>query len=414
MTREIIIAILGLGTVGYSVFDELDRHGEWLAARSGFKFIVKKILVRDPNKKRDPRTQGLVTADPMEILEDPHIKVVVELMGGYQPALDYVRRALLSGKQVVTANKQLVSNAWRELNAACDAGKSGIFFEASVAGAVPIIGPLVHTLAANRVNQLEAIVNGTTNFILTEMKTAGVAFPQALSVAQKLGYAEADPSADVDGLDAARKMAILSSLALGGPVYERQVTSRGIRDVTKHDVEFAESNGFALKLLGGLRVLSMDPYMRRCSAYVSVEPALLSLDHPLAQVNGVLNGVWLKTEPGGELLFTGQGAGGPATASSVLGDLVAAARVAVGVSGPPPVCGDWEVRVEEDESPQRWYLRASSMGVKELGDIAASVGLKFQLLGEGESWASGITAPCSRCRAEALSRRTHSFIARVV
>ena len=411
---EVTIGILGLGTVGSAVFDELHRHGEWLARRSGIRFKVKRILVQDMGKKRDPRAESLVTSNPAEVLEDPSIQVVVELMGGYQPALDYVKRALHCGKQVVSANKHLLSNAWDILREACESGKAGMFFEAAVAGAVPIIRPLRHSLIANRIGELEAIVNGTTNFVLTEMRSHGASFAQALAKAQKLGYAEADPSADVDGLDAARKMAILSTLICNGPVYERSVSRRGIREVSQQDVEFAESNGFALKLLGGLRVLSVDSEGGCCSVSVSVEPALLPLDHPLAGVNDVLNGIWLKAEPAGELLFTGHGAGGPATASSVLGDLIFAANVAIGRAAPAPICGDWQVSVEKDERPQRWYLRADSLGVREMGDVAATMGIKFQLLSEGTRGSCGITAPTPRGLAEALAHRTGSFVARGV
>lgn len=409
ITRKVGVGLLGLGTVGSAVFNELHTHADWLEGKTGIRLEVARILVRDPGKARDKAAAPLITTHPDEVLCDPDIQVVVELMGGYRPALDYVVGALERGKQVVTANKQLLSNAWGELLRAAESGGGGVFYEASVAGAIPIIGPLRSTLVANRVNSICAIVNGTTNFILTQMAREQMDFSEALAEAQRLGYAEADPSADVDGLDAARKVAILATLVVGGPVYEKQVLTRGIRQVRAADVQFARTRGFSLKLVGSVQVTHGErPRVQAC-----VEPVLLPEQHPLSGVHEVLNGIWLRGEPCGELFFKGQGAGGPATASSVIGDIVAAARGALGELRPGLPCGSAEVVVDEDSQPHRWYVRAPGLGERRFREVALECGVEPEEVEVRGGHAFCLTLPCGRGKAWELARRLNGFFARV-
>ncbi|MGB9866481.1 MAG: homoserine dehydrogenase [Bacillota bacterium] len=407
--KRVKIGLLGLGTVGNAVFQEICSHGEWLEGRSGIRLEVARILVRNPSKVRDKAAEPLLTLDPDAVIRDPGIQVIVEVMGGYRPALDYVVEALQRGKQVVTANKELLSNAWGDLLRAAETGGGGIFYEASVAGAIPIIGPMRSTLVANRVGRIAGILNGTTNFILTQMTRQRMDFPEALAEAQRLGYAEADPSADVDGLDAARKVAILTTLAAGGPVYQSQVLTRGIRQVRAADVQFARERGFSLKLVAGALVVhESKPKVRAW-----VEPALLPEGHPLASVDNALNAVWLAGEPCGELFFRGQGAGGAPTSSSVMGDIVAAARASVGDLRPDAVCGSAEVIVEQEDEICTWYVRGPGLGEKRFRELAADCGVEPEGVEVKAGHAFCLTFPCPRSKVWELACRVNGFFARL-
>lgn len=314
------IGLLGLGTVGRGVYRILEANGELIARRLGVPLTIKKILVRDPQKDRGLKiSPTLLTSNPLEVLDDPGIDIVVEVMGGIEPALPYVLRALRNGKSVVTANKDMVAAHGRELFAAAEEGGRDFLFEASVAGGIPIIHVLKECLVANRIHQLIGIVNGTTNYILTRMYFEQVDFASALAEAQALGYAEQDPSNDLDGFDAARKMAILASIAFNTRVRLDDVYVEGIRNITPVDIRYASELGYVIKLLG----IAKDTPQ---GVDVRVHPALVATTHPLAAVNNVFNAVFIKGDAVGEAMFFGRGAGEMPTASAVVADIVYAAR----------------------------------------------------------------------------------------
>ncbi|HEU4964831.1 MAG TPA: homoserine dehydrogenase [Bacilli bacterium] len=334
------IGLLGLGTVGSGVVKMLRQNRLDLLAKTGCSVDVKKILVRDLEKDRrvevDP---ALLTQDAWEILHDPDVQVVVEVIGGEAEAKDYVLAALRQGKHVITANKDLIAVHHRELKRVADEHGSLLLYEAAVAGAVPIVRTLKQSFAADRIREVKGIVNGTTNFILSKMTGEGVSYAEALEEAQELGYAEADPHADVSGLDAARKMAILASLAFGKPVSLADVDVTGIAEVTQEDVEAAKARGEVLKLIGRAHE-ARDGHLE-----VTVAPTALPAAHPLSQVGDCYNAVYVYGEALGEAMFYGRGAGEMPTASAVVGDLYQVLceiappveKVAWGVPVQPPV-----------------------------------------------------------------------------
>jgi len=312
--------MLGLGTVGRGVWSVLAENGSLIEQRTGARILLKKVLVRDTGRDRGlSLPAGLVTADVREVLDDPDIRVVIEVMGGTGSALEYVLTALRSGRSVVTANKDMVSEHGRELFEAAAQGGADILFEASVAGGIPIITPLKESLAANRILSLYGIINGTTNYILTRMSREGLDLATALAAAQEAGYAEADPRADVEGLDAARKLAILASIAFNTRILPGDVYVEGIRSVTPEDISYARAFGYTVKLLA---IAGETPQ----GVEVRVHPAFLPQEHPLAAVNGVFNAVFVRGDAVGEAMFFGRGAGGMPTASAVVADLMDAVR----------------------------------------------------------------------------------------
>ena len=321
MPREnIAIGILGLGTVGRGVYRVLSANRALIARRLGIPLEIKKILVRDPQKDRGLIIPpALLTSDPYEVLDDPGIDIIVEVMGGLEPTLGYVLRALNNGKSVVTANKDLVAAHGRELFAAARLAQRDFLFEASVAGGIPIIRVLKECLVANSIHEIMGIVNGTTNYILSKMTLSKVDFRQALAEAQALGYAEQDPTNDIDGFDAARKMAILSSIAFNSRIALENVYVEGIRNIKPADIQYAAELGYVIKLLG---IAKNTPD----GVDVRVHPALLPCTHPLAAVNDVFNAVFLKGDAVGEAMFFGRGAGEMPTASAVVGDVLYAGR----------------------------------------------------------------------------------------
>ena len=318
--RMLRVGLLGCGTVGTAVTRLLHDHREDIARRAGCRLEVSKIAVRDPSKRREvPVHPSVFTADPMEVVDDPDIDIVCELMGGSEPAGSLILAAFDRDKPVVTANKELLSTRGRELFDASDAKGLDLYFEAAVGGGIPLVRPLKESLTAERLTSIIGIVNGTTNFVLTRMSEDGMSLAEALSEAQRLGYAEADPTADVDGHDAAAKCAILASIAFNARVVAGDVYREGIGRVTTEDIEFARRLGYVVKLLAIAEL-----HEERVAA--RVHPAMIPSEHPLAAVRDAFNGVFVEGPNVGELMFYGRGAGGEPTATAVVGDLVTVAR----------------------------------------------------------------------------------------
>ncbi|MDO4258921.1 MAG: homoserine dehydrogenase [Actinomycetaceae bacterium] len=317
------VAVLGAGTVGSQVIRILGEQADDLSARSGARMTVAAVLVRNPDAPRDVEIDpSIVTTDPATAIDGRDL--VVELIGGIEPARTYVRRALDQGISVVTGNKALLAAHGPELYEAAQATGADLYYEAAVAGAVPVVYGLRESLAGDRITRVMGIVNGTTNFILDAMATTGASYDDALAEAQRLGFAEADPSADVDGYDAAAKCAILASLAFHTRVGIHDVAVEGITSVTAEDMAEAALTGHTIKLLAIAERRMVEDGSEGIA--VRVHPALVPLDSPLASVSGAFNAVVVDGEAAGRLMFYGQGAGGAPTASAVLSDLVAAAH----------------------------------------------------------------------------------------
>ncbi len=311
------IAVLGHGVVGSGVVELLQKNREEIEKKSGISFAVKRILdLRDfshlPYGDR-------FTNDFSDILNDKEITVIAEAMGGISPAYEFTKKALLAGKSVVTSNKELVAAKGAELLAIAREQQVNFLFEASVGGGIPVIHPLYQCLCANRIDRIAGILNGTTNYILTKMETEKADYEETLKTAQKLGYAERDPSADVDGHDACRKICILASLAFGNHIYPETVYTEGIRNIAPEDILLAGTAGYRIKLLG-YAALTENNNMN-----VAVRPMLVSKEHLLANINDVFNGVLIHGDAVGETLFYGRGAGKEATASAVVSDVIEAA-----------------------------------------------------------------------------------------
>ncbi|HWE89009.1 MAG TPA: homoserine dehydrogenase [Pseudonocardiaceae bacterium] len=329
--RPIRVALLGCGNVGTEVARLLHGQASDLAARAGAPVELAGIAVRRPNRHPGvPRE--LLTTDAAALVQSD-VDVVIEVIGGIEPARTLLLDALRVGKSVVTANKALLAEQSAELFAAADASGADLYFEASVAGAIPLLRPLRESLAGDRINRITGIVNGTTNFILSAMDSSGSGYGETLAEASRLGYAEADPTADVDGFDAAAKAAILASLAFHTRVTAADVHREGIAGVTAADIAAAKLQGRTVKLLALCeRVTEPDGSE---SVSVRVHPAMIPRGHPLAGVGGAFNAVFVEADAAGQLMFYGQGAGGAPTASAVLGDLVAVARnLVAGGRGP--------------------------------------------------------------------------------
>lgn len=320
--RAVRVALLGCGVVGSQVARLLVEQADDLAARVGAPIELVGVAVRSFD---DPRgydvDEALLTEDAAELVT--RADVVVEVIGGIEPARTFQLGAIANGASVVTANKALLALHGPEIYAAAEAAGVDVYFEAAVAGAIPLVRPLRESLAGDHVLRILGIVNGTTNYILDAMTTQGLGLDEALRTAQRLGYAEADPSGDIEGKDAANKAAILASLAFHTRVPLAQVATEGITGVTAEDVRWAAQTGHVVKLLA---IAELVPTGSGQGIAVRVHPALVPLDHPLATVHGAFNAVFVETAAAGPLMFYGQGAGGTPTASAVLGDVVSAAR----------------------------------------------------------------------------------------
>jgi homoserine dehydrogenase len=321
--RTLTVGLLGCGIVGSGVVRLLREHAEDIRMRLGARLEVGPVAVRNTAKDRDVEVARLTHA-PEQVVDDAGVDIVVEVMGGIEPARGLITRALEAGKPVVTANKELISVLGGELLDLADAKGTRLEYEAAVAGAIPIIKPMKESLAGDRVGKVLGIVNGTTNYILTKMTEEGVTFEEALGEAQHLGYAERDPSADIEGFDAASKAAILASLAFDARVVAGDVYREGITAVTATDIAHAARMGYVIKLLA---IAEETPGADgEPEIGVRVHPALVPAEHPLASVRESFNAVYVEADAAGELMFYGRGAGSLPTASAVVGDIVTVAR----------------------------------------------------------------------------------------
>ena len=313
------IAIMGYGTVGSGVAEVLDKNADIICKRLGGEPLeIKRIL--DLRDFPGDRFERAMTKDFNDILNDPEIAVVAETMGGIHPAFEFTMQLLQAGKSVATSNKELVAQKGLELLEAAEANNANYLFEASVGGGIPVIRPMAQCLAANHIEGVAGILNGTTNFILTKMIEDGMAFADALALAQRKGYAEKDPTADIEGHDACRKVCILASLAFGKHVYPNQVETEGIKNITLEDVAYAASAGGVIKLLGQIRQIDED----RIAAFVS--PAIVFNGSQLASVDGVFNAVLIRGDMVGDVCFYGRGAGKRPTPSAVAADMMDCAK----------------------------------------------------------------------------------------
>jgi len=386
MGARIGVGLLGLGTVGGGVASILlnpkDRH-----PLVGDLDLVR-VAVRDLERPRPvDLPPAVLTTDATAVVTDPGVDVVVEVIGGIEPARSLILRAIASGKSVVTANKAVIARHGREIAAAAKAAGVYVLIEAAVGGGIPIIEPLKQSLGGNRINRVSGIINGTTNYILTRMANEGAAYDDVLADAQRLGYAEADPAADVDGLDAADKISILSALAFGGPVDRDAVPTTGISALQGRDVDYARQLGYGVKLLAVAERMAVSEQTAGEDAQdvlplsLRVQPTLVPTDHPLAGGNGVDNAILVEGDPIGRVMFYGPGAGAGPTASAVVADIlnIAGIRQASGdnVSVDPLLAaGSWRHCVLADSSAirQRHYVR---LNTKDAPGVIGKVGSCF-------------------------------------
>lgn len=368
--RVIKVGLLGMGTVGRGVYRVLTKNADAISSRIGAKIEIKKILVRDVTKDRGLELEkNILTTNIDDIINDPEIEIVVEVLGGIHPALEYALNALNKGKSVVTANKDMIAAHGKELYQAAEENNCDLLFEASVAGGIPIIQVMKQSLAANNIEQVFGIINGTTNYMLTKMTKEGSDFAEVLKEAQAKGYAEADPTSDIEGYDAARKIAILSSIAFNTRITLDDVFVEGISKITRHDIAYAQELGYIIKLLG---IAKED----NNGIEVRVHPTLIPQDHPLAAVNDVFNAVFVKGDAVGETMFFGRGAGELPTASAVVADIMDAARNLLhnvpGIIG--CTCYTQKALKPMTETVSRFYVR---MVVVDKPGVLASISLVF-------------------------------------
>lgn len=321
MTAHVVrIGVIGHGTVGAAFVKLVKQQADTIAARSGVRLEIARVAVRNTASHAGSLVADVLTQDADFVVSDPTVDLVVELMGGIDEARGLILKALASGKPVVTANKALIATHGAELFAAADKSGIDLLFEAAVCGGIPLIRPLRESLRGEPIKRVLGIVNGTTNYILTKMSEDGASYADALAGAQQLGYAEADPTADVEGLDAAAKISIIASIAFGANVVAGDVYSEGITKITAADIAIAHRLGYAVKLLAIAELENSSG-----SVSVRVHPAMVPHHHPLASVRDAFNAVVVDGEASGSLMFYGRGAGGDPTASSVLGDVIDAA-----------------------------------------------------------------------------------------
>jgi homoserine dehydrogenase len=371
VTKPLKVALLGCGTVGSQVLRLVAEQADDLTARIGRPVEVAGVAVRRPAHHPDVRAD-LLTTDAHALVTREDVDLVVEVIGGIEPARTLLLAAIAAGKSVVSANKALLADDGVALHAAAAEAGVDLYYEAAVAGAIPLLRPLRESLAGDQIRRVVGIVNGTTNYILSRMAETGAGFAEALAEATDLGYAEADPTADVDGFDAAAKAAILASLAFHSPVTAADVHREGISAVTATDVASAAEIGCTVKLLA---ICERVGNGTADTVAVRVHPAMIPTTHPLAAVGGAFNAVFVEAEAAGQLMFYGQGAGGEPTASAVLGDLVAVARNRLaGASGQGPT-GYANLTVRPmDETPTRYHV---SLDVADKPGVLATVAQEF-------------------------------------
>lgn len=360
------VGLLGCGTVGSGVVELLKNNQETIAKRTGTSVILKKVLERDTEKCLElGLTEDMLAKDISEIINDEEIDIVVELIGGIEPAFSFITQAMQKGKHVVTANKDLIAIKGKDLFTMAEENNVDFYFEASVAGGIPIIYPLKQSLAGNEIKEVIGILNGTTNYILTKMTKEGLDFSEVLKEAQELGYAEADPTSDVEGLDAARKIAILSSIAFNSRVTLDDVYVEGITSITATDIKFAAELGYVIKLLA---------IAKEENGFIQtrVHPAFIPNDHPLAAVNDVFNAVFVRGDAVGEIMHYGRGAGKMPTASAVVGDIIDIGRnIQNGISGRIGcTCYDEKEVLDISEMKAKFYIR---MTVKDRPGVLAGI-----------------------------------------
>jgi homoserine dehydrogenase len=329
MKESLNIGILGLGVVGSGAVTLLNQNRAQIERKIGAKISVRRIAVRDLDKRRAVQVdRSILTNNPVDVLDDPEIDIVCELIGGVSPAREYVLRALRNGKHVVSANKELIAKEGHQIIEEADRKRLDFQFEGAVGGGIPIIQPMRNALSGNLVQEMMGIVNGTTNYILTKMTREGADFEPTLREAQAHGYAEADPTSDVGGFDAQYKIAILSSIAFNCRVHVSDVYVEGITHITKRDIECARELGYVIKLLGIAVRVGED------AMQVRVHPALLPLAHPLASTSDVYNAIYVRGDAVGDVMFYGRGAGMMPTGSAVVGDIVDVGRnILAGATG---------------------------------------------------------------------------------
>jgi homoserine dehydrogenase len=358
------IAILGVGVVGGGTAEVLVKNKERIARSAGEEIEIKHILCRRPRPSHP--FARVLTQDFEEILKDESVGIVAECMGGLEPAYSYVKSALAAGKSVVTSNKELVSERGRELCALAREKGVHFKFEAAVGGGIPVIRPINKCLAANEISQVSGILNGTTNYILTEMINFGKSFEAALKEAQEKGYAESDPTADVEGIDAARKISILADLCFNKEVLPKYVRTEGISKISPEDIDYARAAGYRVKLIAR----AMRTGANSVTAFV--EPQLVAKTHPLASINGVQNAVLIRGDAVGEVLLAGPGAGAYPTASAVVADIIDA------VAGPNPkiFLGWWPSEpgyaADADELSSKFLIRVGPR-LKEIGENFSNI-----------------------------------------
>ncbi|MDA2978154.1 MAG: homoserine dehydrogenase [Actinomycetota bacterium] len=389
MERTIGIGLLGAGTVGGALVRRLIGESGAIAAKTGLVFDVRRIGVKTLGRVRDFEvTDGLLTDDLFSVVNDPTVDIVVEVMGGLEPAGDLILAALEAGKPVISANKELISARGPELIAAAERSGVPFLFEAAVGGGIPIIRPLSETLAGETVTRVLGIVNGTTNFILTKMANEGTAYEDALAQAQALGYAEPDPTADVSGADSAAKAAILASLAFGTWVGFDDVYYEGIQSISVEDMVFAEDFGYIIKLVAVCDRTGSGVTAR-------VHPVMVPVEHPLASIRGATNAVFIEGPSIDSLLFAGPGAGGEPTATAVLGDVIDAARETLaGAQVAPRIRFSPGEIVPFEDVETEWYMR---LMVDDKPGVLAKIASRF-----GESnvsirsvWQEGVDTKAS-------------------
>jgi len=390
MGKSVInIGLIGLGNVGCGTVRALEENREAIERKVGGRLVIKRICVLHPDKPRPIAfDRSLITTDASDVIDDPEIDIVAELIGGIEPARTYIERALRNGKNVVTANKELLAKQGHDLMTVASERRLDLGFEGSVAGGIPIIQAMKVSLGANRVHELMGILNGTTNYILTRMTQDGSDYESALAEAQAKGYAEADPTDDVDGFDAAYKLSILASIAFQSRVDISSVYFDGIRKISHEDIGYAKELGYIIKLVGIAKELDGRMQLR-------VHPVMLPTSHPLASVNDVFNAIYVRGNAVGEVMFYGRGAGMMPTGSAVMSDLMETARnIRFGATGRIScTCFDEKPTQDISEVRSNYYVRlqchdrakvlASVASV--FGDFDVSIESVVQKRGTGES-----------------------------
>jgi homoserine dehydrogenase len=368
--RPLNVGLIGLGTVGAQVADRMLTWGPQLSRRAGVELCLRKVLVRDVNKRRPIEIdRDLLTTEPAQVLDDPAVEVLIEVAGGDEPMRSYLERAIAAGKHVITANKVVMAKHGPALLDAAAERNVDVYFEAAVGGGIPLISTFRTDLQANRIERVSAVINGTTNYVLGRMASAGMSLSEAVGEAQAAGYAEADPTDDIGGYDAAYKLAILGSIAYEIKVRPEEIYREGIDGIEPVDFRYARELGYAIKLIA---------HTQRHPGRVEarVHPAMVPLDHPLARVEGAENAVFVEGDLVGQVLLVGQGAGGRPTASAVVGDLVDLARsIRRGVQSRPSFSFDDRIGVVPmGEVRTRAYYR---IRVDDRAGVLAAIGQVF-------------------------------------